>query len=601
VLNTVGGCTIPFNETPIQIEAPSPFRLNNNEHSILNSEVKKLWLKGVVKTAVHTPGEFISNLFLRPKPNGEFRMILDLTKLNKQVEYKHFKMFSLHTARQLITPGAFMASIDLQDAYYSVPIAEEHRKFLRFIWREQLFEYTCLPNGLAPCPRIFTRLLKPIFSVLGDRGFTLFPYIDDSFIVAPSQAECAEAIKQLSQLFISLGFKIHPTKSVLQPVTELTFLGFSLNSESMLIKVTDEKIQKFITFVAEISGIGRKLKIRKIASLVGLMTAYSQAVLYGGAHIKTLEIDKNLALKKAKGNFERLMIISKEAWTDINWWLQNIETSPSPIIMNEPSVTVTTDASLLGWGAHSNGVEIGGRWRPEEAQAHINVLELRAVHLALTSLIKETHITVHVLTDNMTTLSHIRKMGGTHSPTCNQEVKKIWNWAESSCNWLTAGFIKGKDNVTADFKSRNFHDHLEWELNNKLFNKICVTWGLPQVDLFASRNNFKCKKYVAWHPEPEAWQVDAFSIKWNSEFCYAFPPFSLVARVARKIVRENAHVVLVAPAWSSQPGVTAARRWADDEIAFPRAPKNLLHSGPLVPGGDVSSTPLSAFLFLRKA
>ena len=88
--------------------------------------------------------------------NGNYRMILDLTKFNKLVEYNHFKMFNLNTALDLLTPNCFMASVDLTDAYYEVSIAAEHRRFLRFKWEDKHFEYQVLPNGLSPGPSLFT-------------------------------------------------------------------------------------------------------------------------------------------------------------------------------------------------------------------------------------------------------------------------------------------------------------------------------------------------------------------------------------------------------------------------------------------------------------
>ena len=48
-------------------------------------------------------------------------MILNLKRLNKFVDYKHFKMESLQNVLELIRPGVYMASIDLKDAFYSVP------------------------------------------------------------------------------------------------------------------------------------------------------------------------------------------------------------------------------------------------------------------------------------------------------------------------------------------------------------------------------------------------------------------------------------------------------------------------------------------------
>ena len=59
-------------------------------------------------------------------------MILDLTELNKIVRFEHFKMFNLKTALDVIEPDMWMASRDLTDAYYSVPINKSEKKLLRF-------------------------------------------------------------------------------------------------------------------------------------------------------------------------------------------------------------------------------------------------------------------------------------------------------------------------------------------------------------------------------------------------------------------------------------------------------------------------------------
>ena len=57
-----------------------------------------------------------------------------------------------------------MASVDLKDAYCTDPIDFSHQKYLKFCFDGQYFQYNCLPNGLASAPRIFTKLLKPVYS-----------------------------------------------------------------------------------------------------------------------------------------------------------------------------------------------------------------------------------------------------------------------------------------------------------------------------------------------------------------------------------------------------------------------------------------------------
>ena len=102
------------------------------ETAALDGLLGQLLSKGVVGRSPHEEGEWISNVFLHPKPGGEYRMILDLTDLNTFIVYEHFKMFSLQTAVELVEEGCWMASIDLKDAYYSVSVSRSGRSNINF-------------------------------------------------------------------------------------------------------------------------------------------------------------------------------------------------------------------------------------------------------------------------------------------------------------------------------------------------------------------------------------------------------------------------------------------------------------------------------------
>ena len=99
-------------------------------------------------------------------------------------------MDTLRTALKLIRPGCFMASVDLKDAYYSIHIAEEDRKFLMFQWKGTYYQFTCLPNGLSSAPRIFTKILKPVYARLRSIGHICMGHIDDSLLIGQSFALC---------------------------------------------------------------------------------------------------------------------------------------------------------------------------------------------------------------------------------------------------------------------------------------------------------------------------------------------------------------------------------------------------------------------------
>ena len=86
-------------------------------------------LKEDIRVTAHESEEFISQMFIRPKKDGTYRLILNPKKFNKFVKYHHFKMENIHTATELMNKNFYMASVDLQDVYYSVPVCKNHQKY----------------------------------------------------------------------------------------------------------------------------------------------------------------------------------------------------------------------------------------------------------------------------------------------------------------------------------------------------------------------------------------------------------------------------------------------------------------------------------------
>lgn len=555
VLDTVRGCPIEFTNRPQQVFMRET-KLNVKESLVLDEEIHKLLIKGVIEQAEHCAGDFISTVFLRPKCNGTYRMILNLKSLNESVEYIHFKMESLHSAIRLITPGCFMASIDLKDAYYTVNVSRNFRKFLRFIWRGQLYQFTCLPNGLGSAPRKFTKLLKPVFSTLRDKGFTSVVYLDDTYLQGNTYEECFDNITATKELLLRVGFVINYEKSVLIPTQELVFLGFILNSVSMTISLTPEKVQTLTNAIWKVQS-AKQYIIRQVAELIGIMISYSIAIPYGLLHTKILEHDKTLALKQHKGNFDALMVLSAESVCDLEWWLQAIKDKKcsAPLYRESPTITLTTDASSKGWGAVCNNKSTGGQWKEDEViyKDNINYLELHAVLLGLKAFInflQNRHVKVKI--DNSTAVAYINNMGGTHSMLCNGVARKILMFGNEHNIWLTAEHVPGKDNYLADRESRIFHDNTEWMLSKPVFTRIAEQFFVPDIDLFASRLNHQVKNYISWRPDPGALLVDAFTCDWSKYKFYAFPPFSQIDKVLQKVAQDSAEGLLLVPDWKTQ-------------------------------------------------
>ncbi|CAB4038826.1 Hypothetical predicted protein, partial [Paramuricea clavata] len=319
ILDMVTGAHIELSSTPFQVKCQQKKLFSSKERLVIDSEIKSLLAKGVIVPSVTEPGEYISPIFIIPKKDGSYRMILNLKQFNEHVAYHHFKMDTLASAISMMKPLCFMASVDFKDAYYSVPIASTDQKYLKFIWDGQLYKFVCFPNGLACCPRMFTKLLKPVYANLRQQGYESSGYIDDSYLQGDDFADCVANVKVTVHMFDSLGLITHPEKSVLIPTQRLTYLGFILDSKEMKIYLTPEKTDRLIKLCVDILK-KPKSTVQEIASLVGMMTASFPAVMYGPLHYRSIDMDKNEALKKSKGNFNSSMTLSSSSIEDLHWW-----------------------------------------------------------------------------------------------------------------------------------------------------------------------------------------------------------------------------------------------------------------------------------------
>ena len=531
------------------------------ECEIIDSEVQKLLSKQVISQCEHTKGEVISPIFTREKKDGTHRMILNLSRLNSEISYHHFKMDTLMTALTLISKGCFMASIDLKDAYYSVPIHSAYRKFLRFIWRGQLFEFNALPNGLAPGPRWFTKLLKPVFALLRKDGHTSTSFLDDSLLVASTKTDCMKNVEDTAALFRKLGFIVHPTKSVFEPTTRIQYLGVIIDSETMKVTLTEERKSSLKTGCRKLITKSR-CSIRELARVIGMIVASFPAVKYGPLHYRQLEKEKTHALKNSKGDFDAIVQLSQTACEELTWWCNNVTVADNDILHSDPDLVISTDASLTGWGCHYEGVASGGHWLASEKEFHINYLELKAVLLTLKSF--QSRVTgqhVRLMIDNTTAVSCINKMGTSHSDACNDIAHAIWSWCVSNHTWISAAHIPGTLNTEADQESRRINTDAEWMLDKASLQEACMQLqASPKIDLFASRLNSQMETYVSYRPDPGAVAIDAFSLSWKELNFYAFPPFSVLGRALQKIQMEKATGILVVPDWPTQPWYPVVQR-----------------------------------------
>jgi len=77
-------------------------------------------------------------------------------------------------------------------------------------------------------------------------------------------------------------------------------------------------------------------------------------------------------------------------------------------------------------------------------------------------------------------------------------AKEIWEWCEKRNIWIFASYIPSRENTEADSESRRLEPETEFALSQLAFQRIEDRFGKAEIDLFATRINAKCERYVSW-------------------------------------------------------------------------------------------------------
>ena len=180
--------------------------------------------KQAISQSPDNPQGFYSQMFLVPKKDGRQRPVINLKKLNLSVKTEYFKMEGIHMLKDMLKAGDWMAKIDLKDAYFMIPMAQEDREFLRFQWKDKTYQFNCLPFGLSSAPWVFTKTTRAVVTTLRELGLHLNIHIDIILVMAETESLLKDHVTAVVYLLENLGFVINHPKLELSPIQEIEFL-----------------------------------------------------------------------------------------------------------------------------------------------------------------------------------------------------------------------------------------------------------------------------------------------------------------------------------------------------------------------------------------
>ncbi|XP_066946936.1 uncharacterized protein [Macrobrachium rosenbergii] len=255
--------------------------------------------------------------------------VLGVSALNLFVQTAKFKMETSQLVLSAIHQGDWMVTIDMQDAYFHIPVHPDSRKYLRFVFQDRVFQFQALCFGLSTAPQVFTQVLAPLAKWLHLMGINISLYLDDWLLRFPSDLS-AEDLQKLCVYAQDPDLLINFKELQLVPTQSILYLGVVIDSEfsGFSIPTKDPKLSQ------------KSPRLRNSPLLL------SQCMDESSGRLHRFAAGKSLA-------------------------------------PTNHDLTLYSDALDLGWGALLNDMEFSGTWSPTERNLNINVKEFKVIHLAL--------------------------------------------------------------------------------------------------------------------------------------------------------------------------------------------------------------------------
>ena len=246
--------------------------------------VNDLLEQGVVRPS---RSQYASPAFLVPKSGGGFRLVVDYRKVNSKIVFDSYPMPSIEQAFEQFANARVFSVLDLNSAYFQIPLTSRSRRVTAFCTSFGLFEFNRLPMGISVGSQALTRVVDELFADL--KGEFVFNYLDDLVIYSRSVEEHSVHLRVALRRLQEAGFTLNPEKVVIA-AKEIKYLGHLLSAQG--ISVLPER-------VAAIKAYPRPTNLRALRRFIGMTGFYARFIPNYSKRAEVLH-----ALKRKGAKFE---------------------------------------------------------------------------------------------------------------------------------------------------------------------------------------------------------------------------------------------------------------------------------------------------------
>lgn len=261
-------------------------RLPPERYNAARQEFQRMMEEGICRPS---KSPWASPLHIVMKKDGTMRFCGDYRRLNAQTLPDRYSVPNIQSMNTNLSGKRIFSKIDLNRAYYQVPVADEDIQKTAVITPFGLFEFVVMCFGLRNAAQTFQRLMDSILALP-----YVFVYLDDILVASTSEDEHRFHLEEVFKRLAEHGLTINTGKCVFcKP--EIEFLGFLVTHEGA--KPLPSKVNQ----IAEFPRPSNKGQLRRF---LGMLNFYRRCIPRAAEHQKPLHALVGTAKKKDSAPIE---------------------------------------------------------------------------------------------------------------------------------------------------------------------------------------------------------------------------------------------------------------------------------------------------------
>lgn len=532
----------------------------------------------------------ISPLKVVPKKGNTYRLILDLSKMNKYLSFPRFKYAHINQTRDVFEPGDFLFAWDLKDGYWHIDLHPDFWTYMAFEWEGAIYHFAVLPFGCAPACWVFTTVINVLITTCRAFGLKCLSYIDDGLGGAQPLAEAVRMSCMVRTLFTDAGFALNIAKSHFEPAHEQEFIGYLVNCSLHwglghigYISPTVKRLNSLTSLALKLAKRWYRVTPREMARVSGFVVSmrpvYDPAALCFTKYIY-IWIQ---SLIDSGHSYDWHQPLSTEARAELQVWIDYaVAWSRKALWRSASTVWIAaqdaSDTAVGGWfGLYSSSasVSVGKRTRKGEyklsqhtvrftAEAEIAIRKLSyrdrdesstyremygVLFMVKTFANRAANSSLLIQCDNQSVYWIIKK-GSSNVLSIHALLVELFWLCHAYSIELDLAWIPRELNQWSDDLSKQT-DSSDWTVSDWFWNDIQHSFGPFFCDRFASAENTLLPVFCSLVHCPEVYYVNAFARDWSDGKSWCHPPVDLIGEVIDKVKKDRAQATILVPFWPS--------------------------------------------------